>query len=393
MQLETELQINLGMVLIVLHGYASPRVDRAFTRARALLHDLGDPPQSAQLLLGQLVFYLMRGEVGYVAQEGKRILGLAEQAGDVGFTLTCHLLLRIAAMYSAEYEGARQHLEKVIALYDPGLHAELTHQYGQDPGVAAYSFLSRTLWLQGLPDQAREASKKSLALAEQVDHPYSRTMASIHAATLHSYLREWPECHAEAGRAFGLAREWGFGAWQANAAMLRSLSVVHQGDVETGLAELTQSLYMWEASGAGLVSYGRTSLAEAYLVAGKRAEGLRAIEEALYPNEEAWYLPEQYRLQAELLLLAPGFEEEADALLRKALDLACEQKSRALELRAALSLARFYARQGRQAEGQAVLATCYSLYQEGQDTIELRQARELLPTAQPETRELERRLA
>ncbi|HSJ54782.1 MAG TPA: AAA family ATPase [Anaerolineae bacterium] len=393
MQLETELQITLGMVLIALHGYASPRVDRAFTRARVLLDELGNPPQAAQLLLGQLVFYLMRGEIGHVATEGKRIMSLTEHAGNVAFTLTGHLLLGIAAMYSADYDGAREHLEKVIALYHTGLHAELAHQYGQDPGVGAYSFLSRTLWLQGLPNPAREASKKSLALAEEVDHPYSRTMASIHAATLHSYMREWPECYAEASRAFDLAREWGFGAWEANASMLRALAVVHQGEIETGLADLTRSLFVWEATGAGLVSYGRTGLAEAYLVAGKRAEGLRAIDEALYPNEEAWYLPEQYRLKAELLLLAPGFEQEADALLRQALDLAREQKSRALELRTALSLARLYARQGRRAEGHAILASGYALYQEGQDTIELRQARELLATVQAEAREPEERPA
>jgi tetratricopeptide (TPR) repeat protein len=387
MQMETELQIGLGMVLIALHGYGSPRVDRAFSRARELVRELGDPPQSAQLLLGQLVFYLMRGEVGHVAEEGKRILGLAEQAGDNGFVLTCHLLLGIAAMYRADYDGARHHLETAIALYDPALQAELTHQYGQDPGVAAYAFLSRTLWLQGLPDRAREASKTSLALAEQLGHPYSRTMASLHAATLHSYLRQWPECYAEADRTYHLACEGGFGAWQANASMLRGLSLVHQGQAEAGLAELTQALFLWEASGAGLVSYGRTVLAEAYLAAGKRLEGLRAIDEALYPNEETWYLPEQYRLQAELLLLAPGFEAEAERLLRQALELAAEHKAPALRLRAAISLARLCARQGRDAEGEAAVAGCYSLYHEGHDTPEVRLARELLSKSSLETRE------
>ncbi len=387
MQLETELQINLGMVLIALHGYASPRVDRAFTRARALLHDLGDPPQSAQLLLGQLVFYLMRGEIGYVAEEGKRVLGLAEQADDRGFILTSHLLLGVAAMYRAEYEDARQHLENVIALYDPALHAELAHQYGQDPGATAYSFLSRTLWLQGYSEQAQAVSATSLKLAEQVDHLYTRTMASLHAANLYSYLREWARSQAEAERTISLAREGGYGAVAANARLLRGLAAVHQGETEAGLAELTESLFMWEASGSGLVSYGRTSLAEGYLVAGRRAEGLRAIDEARYRNEEAWYVPEQYRLQAELLLLEPGFEAEADALLLKALELACEQGAQALELRAALSLAHLYARQGRQVEGQAILANCYSRYQEGLDSIELRQARELLTTGQATTRE------
>ncbi len=83
-------------------------------------------------------------------------------------------------------------------------------------------------------------------------------------------------------------------------------------------------------------------------------------------------------MRAELLLLAPGSEAEAEASLRQALDLARSQKSKSLELRAAMSLARLLRKQGRAAEGRDLLAECYAWFTEGFDTPDLQEARELL---------------
>jgi ATP/maltotriose-dependent transcriptional regulator MalT len=133
------------------------------------------------------------------------------------------------------------------------------------------------------------------------------------------------------------------------------------------------------------VSYGRACLAEAYLLNGKRETGLRAADEALYPSEEAWWLPEQYRVRAELLLLTPDHEAEAETLLKQAADLAQSQEARSLQLRALTSLARLLRRQGRAAEGRALLVPCYDWFTEGFDMPDLREAREILeePTVKP----------
>jgi predicted ATPase len=102
------------------------------------------------------------------------------------------------------------------------------------------------------------------------------------------------------------------------------------------------------------------------------------LEESFCFPEEVWWLSEQYRLRAELLLLAPGAEAEAETALRQALNLARSQKSKSLELRVAMSLARLLRQQGRAAEGRDLLAECYAWFTEGFETPDLREARELL---------------
>jgi hypothetical protein len=119
-------------------------------------------------------------------------------------------------------------------------------------------------------------------------------------------------------------------------------------------------------------------VAEAYLAAGKREEGLKALEASFCCPEEVWWLPEQHRVYAELLRLAPGTEVEAEASLRKALDSARKWKMRYFELRAVMSLAHLLRTQGRAAEGRALLAECYAWFSEGLDTPDLQEARELL---------------
>jgi tetratricopeptide (TPR) repeat protein len=378
MRLELDLQISLGKALLALYGYASPKVDQAFASARELCQALGDPPQLIQILLAQAAFHLMRGDLRDAQDDAQQVLLLAQQAGDARLVLTSHLVSGAAALYMADYDQARWHLEEVIALYDPAQHHDLAYQQGQDPGVQAISFLSRVLWLQGFPEQALAKCGEASELSEQLDHPYSSTVAALHAATLRAWLRWWPACQAHAERALKLARQGGFEMREANALVLHGIARAHQGHTQEGIEELTHALFLWEASGAGLVVYGRACLAEAYGLAGLWEEGLRAVDESLYPSEETWWLPEQYRLRAELLLQTPGAEPEAEAVLRKAADLARSQKARSLELRALTSLARLQSQGGRKAAGLDRLAQCYAAFTEGFELPDLIEAEALL---------------
>ena len=86
-----------------------------------------------------------------------------------------------------------------------------------------------------------------------------------------------------------------------------------------------------------------------------------------------------YRLRGELLLqhavAQPG---EAEACFQQALAIARRQQAKALELRAAMSLARLWQRQGKRAEAHALLAPIYGWFTEGFDTADLQEARALL---------------
>lgn len=377
-ELELDLQVSMGKALLALYGYASPKVDQAFTRARELCHALDNPPQLIQVLLAQGAFHLMRGDLNTAREDAEQVLRLAQQVGDARLILTSHLVSGAAALYLAEYDKAREHLEEVVDLYDPAQHRDLAYQQGQDPGVQAIAFLSRILWLQGYPEQALAQCMEVHTLSEELDHPYTSTIAALHAATLRAWVRWWPACQEHAARSMELAQRGRFGMRVANAMVLHGIAAAHQGHLAEGIDELTQGLFKWEASGAGLVAFGRACLAEAHALAGHREEGLRASDESLYPSQEAWWLPEQYRLRAELLLQAPGAEAEAEALLRKAADLARSQKARSLELRALTSLVRLQSQQGRRAEELARLAACYASFTEGFELPDLRDAQSLL---------------
>jgi tetratricopeptide (TPR) repeat protein len=379
MQLELALQTSLGTTQIATHGYASPQVEQALARARELCRVLGDPPQVIPVLYGLALFRLVRAQVAEAHEEGEKLLFLAQRADDAGYILGCHALVGASAIYLGRFDEARAHLEQVIADYDRYQHAGLVHRQGQDPCVASLSYLCWVLWVQGYPEQALQKGNAALALARELDHPYSLAMAMAYSSKLLELRRDWPACRAQAAAALQAANQGHFCLWQSMASLVHGTALSQQGDADAGIGELSQGLTSLQATGALLSApYVRARLAEAYLLVGRREEGLKAIDESLADPEQVWWLPEQHRLRAELLLLAPGHEVEAEAVLRKALVVAKSQKSRSLELRAAMSLARLLHQQGRVAQGRDLLAKSYGWFSEGFDTPDLREARDLL---------------
>jgi predicted ATPase len=69
---------------------------------------------------------------------------------------------------------------------------------------------------------------------------------------------------------------------------------------------------------------------------------------------------------------------EAEACFHQALAVARRQEAKALELRAAMSLARLWQQQGKRDEARALLAPIYDWFTEGFDTADLQEARALL---------------
>ena len=71
-------------------------------------------------------------------------------------------------------------------------------------------------------------------------------------------------------------------------------------------------------------------------------------------------------------------QKEAEADFLKALDIARRQQAKSWELRAAMSLARLWRVQGKNAEAHKLLSDVYNWFTEGFDTKDLQEARTLL---------------
>ena len=149
------------------------------------------------------------------------------------------------------------------------------------------------------------------------------------------------------------------------------------------MAWVRQGIAARRATGAAnIVPYLCTVLAEGCDHLGHPADGLQALDEAhtlVEQQEERWWEAEISRLRGVLLLRQPGTPPaEAEAWLQRALDVACRQEAKSLELRAAMSLARLWQQQGKRTEARELLAPIYGWFTEGFDTADLQEAKALL---------------
>jgi predicted ATPase len=254
---------------------------------------------------------------------------------------------------------------------------------GFDPGVAGRTYTAMLLWLRGYPAQALVRLHETLVLAHEISHPYSLAFAHFWAAWVSQVRRDVPAVHEHADAAVALATAQGFPLWTATGTGLRGWALAMEGQGEEGMAQVRQGIATWRATGAALfVPCFCTWLAEVAAHLGHPEDGLQALAEAstlVEQHEERYWEAEVCRLRGILLLRQTMPQpEEAETWLQRALDVARRQEANSLELRAAMSLARLWQRQGKRQEAYDLLAPIYGWFTEGFDTADLQEAKALL---------------
>src|SRR5262249_3323674 len=225
-------------------------------------------------------------------------------------------------------------------------------------------------------------------------------------ALFHQFRREGQTAQERAETAITLCTEQGLPFWLAWGTIYRGYALAEQGHEEEGITQMRQGLAAYQATRAEL---NRTSflalLAEVYGKVGQAEEGLIMLTEALAVVDktgERFYEAEMYRLKGELTLQkeargwrletspispqAPSLKppipreggQEGEEKFFKDIEIAQRQQAKSLELRAAMSLARLWRRQGKKQEAQQLLAEIYDWFTEGFDTKDLQEAKMLI---------------
>jgi predicted ATPase len=384
---ETRLQIALGAPLQATCGYAAPEVEGAYARARALCEQAGETSHHFTALVGLWVVQFVGGVLPATRELGRELIQLAQDAQDADSLLLAHCGLGMALHFLGEHASAHEHFEQGLDLYDRRQHRSLAFLAGTDPGVAGLCYGALGLWHLGYADQALQRSRAALRLARELSHPFSLAFALDSAAMLHYCRREAPAVQEFAEAEVALAAEQGFPFWLATGTIFRGWTLAEQGrvpeDTREGVAQIRRGLADWQATGAELTkTFHLALLAEGYGKAGQTEEGLAALAGALAAVEqsgERFYEAELYRQKGELLLeRSVENQAEAEACLRRALQIAQQQHARFYELRAAMSLSRLWQRQGKQGEARELLAGIYRGFTEGFATTDLQAARAVL---------------
>jgi len=237
------------------------------------------------------------------------------------------------------------------------------------------------LWLLGFPDRARAIGEQTQALANEVQHPYSQCYARAHSSALALWLRQVEDVRRLSEETMTQADRHGFPLWMLSGSSMLGWALSMQG-VAAGITPIREGLTIVRAAMSGIEAYFLGQLGDACLHLGRLEESLSALNQALdvmTAKDDRFLQSEALRLKGECLLaLSATNAEDAEACFDEALAISRRQHAKSLELRAAISMARLWLRQGRQNDARHLLGDIYSGFTEGFDTHDLQEASKLL---------------
>jgi tetratricopeptide (TPR) repeat protein len=373
---ELEVLGPLGVAYIASRGYAAPEIGPVFRRARELCERVGQPPQLFAIILGIWEWHTVRGELRLCTELAAEGMEFASRLDDPGFLMEALFMAGETKLYRADFAGARDSFAKAVAEYDDRERTKFwAAQTSHDAGVTCRSNLAMALWHLGYPDQALKINLQMRQLARAIGHPYSLGYALHHTCWLYQLCRLGAEVRAAAEEQIALAAKQSFALWHATGTFFLGGATVLEGRPEEGLLLLRKGLDAFRASGAELtLPLQFSTLSDAYTQTGRFEDARHALNEGLAiseKNDERCHEAELQHLQGELLLAASRDERGAEECFRQAIETAQRQQSRAWELRATMSLARLWQRQGRRDEARTALAAVYGTYTEGFTTPDL----------------------
>jgi predicted ATPase/class 3 adenylate cyclase len=381
------LETMLAQALIAARGYAAIETKETLLRARTLLDDSTEPSQKFSVLYGLWACYYVGGEGDMLQRAAAELLLEAERHGGTASLCLSHRLLGTTYISMAQFDAARQHLERARALYDPQHHPPFRYLYGQDMGATVLCYLSWALWHLGYVDQASRTAAEAMKHAEALAHPFTLAYTIGHARGMMDVFRRRPDdTRSYAALIVSICNEHGFPFWAASGHVLEGWAATCHGDTDKGVKLLRAGLAAWRETGARLWLPIYLALeAEGHSKAGDSDAALQAIEQAIAASKESgerWAIAEVLRMKARLLATRAA-DGEIETLLLESIEIARRQQARSWQLRAACDLARLWQRQGRDIEALNLLRSIYDQFTEGFDTLDLLEAKAIIDGIKP----------
>ena len=355
----------------------------AWTKALEIADSLDNPAYQSRALWGLWFFHTTSSRHRVALGFAQRLCALVERWPDPNDRLIGELAISISQHYLGDQSEARRHIERVLADYVIADERPHLIRFQIDLRVMARVFFARILWLQGFPDQAMRIAEMSVADARASNHAISLCYALfLGACPIALSVGDLVAVEHYVSMLLDHSTRYALTFWAARGRSCKGALAIRRGDVATGLPLLRAGLDELREARSAIFGLIELLLPEALGRTGQIAEGLAAIQEAINHSEnteERWMIAEMLRINGELLLMQGGASAAAaEHHVRQALDWAAQQGALSLELRAAMSLARWLRDQTRSADARPLLQPIYDRFTEGFHTADLKQAKLLL---------------
>lgn len=233
--------------------------------------------------------------------------------------------------------------------------------------------------------------EEAISLAQKASEPRAMAFILVFAAFHYRSSGEAEKARELAEKCIALCDEHGMSHESESVGVAYGWAMARQGYVEEGITQIRESLASHNARGSMIsTSQYLAVLADAYAKAGRIDEAMDTVTKGLdfvNANGERHYEAELHRLKGELQLAQAAnnenhqpdsMQEAAEACFHRAIEIARRQRAKSWELRATLSLARLWQKQGKRMEARNMLKEIYGWFTEGFETLDLKQAGALL---------------
>jgi len=335
-------QVELGLTVTALRGYAAQDVIDVYGRARHLCTLLGNNAALFPVLRGLCTYYMMRAEF-------TTALELATECARIGDVTKRpdHRIEALAAIgYTLVYLGklteGRRRLEEAVAAFRAAPEEYATSLTVRHGIMATYALLAIIAWMQGEHDYSDECSRASMLIANLTERPFDFAYAYCFAAMLANFQGDTATAASHAERGISYSTEHAFKDWLMAGKAQRAIAGILRGEASKSRATLEATAKEWQASGAELNRHVfMAGHAAALLATFNAPAALARVDEAIAHGErfhEHWLDAEMHRLRGMILEFTPNGSAAAADAYRRAVQVAIEQQAPYLALRSAVKL-------------------------------------------------------
>ena len=378
---EMILQQSLALASMYTRGHHGS-VRAAMERGLALAEMLKDRPRELQLLASLNLFLVRQGDIRGALAAVERGRNVAQAISDPAGVVWAEWMIGILHYMRGDQASAQLHIEKGMLLdAEVGPH-HANNQFGSVNRTGAMVALARVLWLRGFPDRALRTAQKAIdEMSSGQNHPVSVCTALLYGASVVFWTGNSSEVWELVEQLIVYAERHALRPYRAGGVGLKGELQVASGETQAGIESLREALEIMQAEQYHVI---RTA------AMGALAEGLRKIghlEEALFTIDGAiastthsgaeFDLPELLRIKGQILATRND-RESAKTCLRTSIAKAQAQHALSLELRSAMTLARFLREDGESVEARQCVAGVYDRFTEGFDTLDLKLAHAMI---------------
>jgi predicted ATPase/DNA-binding winged helix-turn-helix (wHTH) protein len=378
-QLELELLTCFATSLMVARGNA-PASHTALVRALELTERLNAAPMQLYILHALYMWQIRSGDLRGLRDLADRVATVAKDIPDPFPDSLAHGFFALTCFFTGDNREVRGHAH--ISLTAP-VHLSRFNLESFGHPYRLRAMLVRNLWVLGYPDQAMAAAEDTVQEVANLNRPETLCFMLMICAMVPLETGDWQRAETLINRLSNIATKH-------HLLIYTQVSIGWQGRLAVSRDNLSQGIELLRTALAALHEDGyelysphlSVALAEGLAKTGQWELARSTICEAVSWAETRGLilnLIELLRVKGEILAsMSSRDESEGEACLLQSVQCAHERGLLALELRAAISLARLWAERAQKDKSLALLEPIFNRFTEGFRTRDLVTAAALL---------------